>query len=122
MIDVARNKSAMAIDNASIVNRVRLLMLTEPTELYMNPTYGLGLKRYLFQYNNDNTIAMIRDRLIEQLRLWEPCVIPEKTVVQKGLLYTGTGDPDQDYNHLKLTVTLQSKYGNTIQFDIGAQG
>ena len=120
MIDVARNCASVATDAASIVNRVKLMMLTEPTELHMNAQYGLGLKRYLFQYNNENTIAIIRDKLVEQLRLWEPCVIPEETKVESGLLFTEKDHPKtamQEANHLKLTVILITKYGDTLQLE-----
>lgn len=120
MIDVARNCANIASDSASIVSRVKLMMLTEPTELYMNSRYGLGLKRYLFQYNNENTIAIIRDKLVEQLRLWEPCVIPEETEVQSGLLFTEKDRPASalpEANHLKLTVILRTKYGDTLQLE-----
>ena len=118
MFDVSRNKISVATDSQSIVNRVKLLLLTDPTELYMSPTYGVGLKKYLYTYNNDNTIALIKDNIIQQLRLWEPCVIPEKTEVQRGLLYTGEAEGMQDPNHLKLTVTLVSKYGDKLTVEV----
>ena len=121
MFDVARNKISTMTDNASIANRVRLLILTEPTELYMNPTFGVGLKRHMFKYNTDNEIALIRDRIVEKLKIFEPCVKADSTKVERGLLYTGqnrdANDADQD--HLMITVTLESIYGETlyIQFD-----
>ncbi len=118
--DVSRNKLSVMEDRRSISNRVRLLILTEPTELYMNPTFGVGLKRYMFQYNNENTIALIRDRLIEQLKLWEPCVKAEATKVERGLKYT-EGDAESiavDPNHLKLTVTVESIYGDTFNIEL----
>jgi len=118
MFDVSRNRMSVAEDSASIVNRVKLLLLTEPTELYMNPTYGVGLKKYMFQYNNENTIAIIKDNIIQQLRLWEPCVIADETVVTPGLLFSGDSDPHQDYNHLKLTVILRSKYGEELTVEV----
>lgn len=121
MFDVARNRVSLYNDTASIVNRVKLLLLTEPTELYMCPNFGVGLKRYLFTYNNDNTIAMIKDRLIEQLRMWEPAVIPEETTVTRGLNYTGQPDPQvtgQAINKLELTVTLRTRYMQTISFQL----
>jgi len=121
MFDVARNRVSLYNDTASIVNRVKLLMLTEPTELFMTPNFGVGLKRYLFTYNNDNTIAIIKDRLIEQLRIWEPAVIPEDTTVTRGLNYTGqssSGTSIQANNKLELTVTLKTRYMQTITFDL----
>lgn len=118
LIDVSKNAMSIATDSRSIVNRVKLLLLTEPTELYMEPTYGVGLKKYLYTYNNDNTIAIIKDNIIQQLRLWEPCVIPERTEVQKGLLYSGDSDPRVDPNHLKLTIILVSKYGEKLTVEV----
>lgn len=118
MIDVSRNKIAVAKDNVSIVNRVRLLIMTEPTELYMNPNYGVGLKRYMYQYNNDNVVAIIKDRIIDQLRLWEPCVDPDKTSVERGLKYSNPNDTNMDPNHLDLTVTVYTIYGDTLTISV----
>ena len=110
MFDVARGKVSVYADAKAIVNRVKLLMLTDPTELHMVPNFGLGLRKYMFAYNNDNTIALIKDKLIEQLRLWEPGVVPEETLVERGLEYTEASSEETivDINHLKLTVTLMT--------------
>lgn len=120
MFDVARNRVSTMQDTKSIANRVKLLMLTEPTELYMNPSYGVGLRRHLFKYNTDNEVAIIKDRIIEQLRIWEPCVNPDATKVERGLKYTGMTDSDQvgDINHLKLTVTLETIYGDQLSITL----
>lgn len=117
LFDVARNTFAVVEDNASIVNRTRLLMLTEPTEIYNEPTQGVGLKRYLWQYNTENTKAMIRDRIVNQLREHEPYVTAENTQFADGLLFTGSSDPvdiHQDYNQLKMTVALETTYGGSV--------
>jgi len=123
MFDVARNKVNLYDDTKSITNRVRLLLLTDPTELYMNPTFGVGLRKYMFTYPNDNTVALIKDKLVEQLRLWEPEVLPDETVVERGLIYTEDGaTPDPtDLNKLKLTVTLKTIYMQTISFGVSQQ-
>lgn len=119
IFDVSRNKCAVAEDNAAIVNRVKLMILTEPSELYMNPTYGVGLKRHLFKYNNDNEKARIRDRIVEQLKLWEPRVDADKTVFSDGLLYTGDANTlGQDYNKLNMTITLVTTYGDTLTVNL----
>ena len=104
----------MLSDNASVVNRTRLLMLTEPTELYNAPTFGVGLKRYLFQYNNENTKALIKDRIVDQLRLFEPCVDAQATEFTDGLLYTGSGNTNQNFNKLEMTVGLKTIFGDTV--------
>jgi phage baseplate assembly protein W len=84
----------------------------------MNPTYGVGLKRYLFQYNNDNIIAEMRDRIVEQLRVWEPCVDPDKTTLTRGLDYTGEGNELQTGNVLNLTLTVYSIYGEALEINL----
>jgi len=114
LFDVAHNRVAMLNDNTSVVNRTRLLMLTEPTELYNAPTFGVGLKRYLFQYNNENTKAMIKDRIVDQLRLFEPCVDAQATEFTDGLLYTGNGDTTQNFNKLEMTVGLKTIFGDIV--------
>lgn len=122
MFDVARNKVGLYTDLQSVANRVKLLMLTEPTELYMNPKFGLGLKKYLFTYNNDNVIAMIRDSLVEQLRLWEPSVIPEETLVERSGNSVRPYDPESavENNNLNLTVTLKTIYDAEVKFNVGS--
>lgn len=123
MFDVSRNRVASMNDNASVANRVKLLLMTEPTELYMNPKYGVGLKRFLFQYNNENVIAQIKDKLVEQLRLWEPCVDAEKTTVTSGLLYSGEGQFEEaaSTDRLNLTVTVYTVYGNKLDISINGE-
>lgn len=120
MFDVARNKINTYVDRPSIASRVRLMLLTDPTELYMNPSYGVGLKKYMFQYNQDNIVAQIRDKLVEQLKLWEPSVVADKTDVVRGLLYSGRDSIASvaDDNQLKLTITVYSIYGETINIQV----
>ena len=120
MFDVSRNRVATMSDNASVANRVRLLLLTEPTELYMSPNYGVGLKRYMFQYNNDNVVAQIKDRLVDQLRMWEPCVDATRTTVVKGLVYSGEGalSSTVDTDKLELTITIYTIYGDTLNITV----
>lgn len=118
LFDVARNVVSVVEDTQSVVNRTRLLILTEPTELHMNPNFGVGLKRHIWQYNNENQKAIIKDRIIEQLRLHEPCVKADETKISDGLLFTGSSDNDQitqDFNRLKMTVALTTVFGDNVE-------
>lgn len=120
MFDVARNRVAVLEDNTSIVNRTKLLLLTDPTEVYNEPNQGVGLKQYLWQYNTDNTKAMVQDRIKAQLDLYEPYVVPENTQFSDGLLFTGSNntiDITQNYNQLKMTMAVQTIYGDTANID-----
>lgn len=123
MFDAARNSVAVLEDNESIVNRSRLLMLTEPTELYNSPDFGVGLKQHLWKYNTPNVKAIIQDKIVEQLRLHEPCVDPESTSFADGLLFTG-GEADsskQSYNMLSMTVGLVTKFQDKIEVKLNEE-
>lgn len=124
IFNVAQNTVNVAEDNVSVVNRTRLLLLTDPTELYNEPTFGAGLKRYLWQYNTENTRAMMQDKIVEQLREFEPYVEADNTTFSDGLLYTGstdTADVLQSYNKLEMTVGLQTVYDDEVQITLNTE-
>lgn len=109
MFNITTNQVSVIENTSSVANRTRLLILTEPTELYNNPDFGVGLKRYLWKYNNEATRGMVKDRITEQLRLHEPCVYPERTQYSDGLLFSGDATQNiQDPNTMTLTVALQT--------------
>lgn len=125
LFDVTRNKVSVYTGNVSIVNRTRLLILSNPTELYNSPTFGVGLKKYLWQYNTKNVQAIIQAKIKEQLKQSEPCVDSEKTQFADGLLFTG--DPAADSNNsvrineLKMTVGLQTLYNDRVDVAVNLQ-
>ena len=124
MFDVARNRVAVKTGEDSIINRTRLLILTEPTELYNSPDFGVGLKKYLWQYNNANTRAMIRERIKSQLSDYEPCVEAEKTTFSDGLSASSTGSDVaamKDINSLQMTVGLQTIYQYQLNVSVDLQ-
>ena len=109
MFNITTNQVSVIENTSSVANRTRLLILTEPTELYNNPDFGVGLKRYLWKYNNEATRGMVKDRITEQLRLHEPCVYPQRTQYSDGLLFSGDATQNiQDPNTMALTVALQT--------------
>ena len=100
IFDVARNQVSIFEDNRSVVSRSRLLILSDPTSLYNSPEFGVGLARHLWKYNNENERALIRDRIVENLRINEPYVIPDETQFADSLLFTGQQNTfsAQEYN------------------------
>ena len=118
IFDIARNQVAVMEDNVSVVSRTRLLILSEPTSMYNDPDFGVGLERHLWHYNTDNEKAIIKDRIKDQLRLNEPYSIPDQTQFADGLLFTGGTEPDfsaQEYNRLKMTVAVKTTYNETAE-------
>lgn len=120
MFNITNNQISIIEDSASVANRTRLLILSEPAELYNNPDFGVGLKRHLWKYNNDSEKGLVRDRITEQLRLHEPCVYPDKTQYSDGLLFSGnsSSNPALDSNTLSLTVALQTVFKDVAQFTL----
>lgn len=122
MFDVSQNRVSVLSDSISIVNRTRLLMLTDPTALYNEPEQGVGLSRYVGRYNNENVKAEIKDRIVEQLREYEPCVVPEKTEWADGLIFTGQpADIHINPHKLEMTVALKTIYDSTATLDISLE-
>ena len=121
MINVAQNSISVYEDSRSVVNRDRLLFLTEPTELYNEPDFGVGLHRHMWQYNNENQKAIILDRMKDQLRKHEPYCVPENTQYADGLLFTG-GKEDIDAtktDELEMTVSICTTFSGTTPIRIG---
>lgn len=120
MFNVAQNKVEVLVDEKAVTNRCRLLILTEPTEIYNEPRQGVGLKRYLFQYNNENTRQMLKDRIVEQLRVYEPQCNADGTQFSDGLLFSGNSDDDivQKNNKLEMTVSIETVFGADAELTI----
>ena len=123
MFNIANNQVSVLENTTSVANRTRLLILTEPTELYNNPDFGVGLKRHLWKYNNDAEKGLVKDRITQQLRLHEPCVYPDKTQYSDGLLFSGDQtqyNPALDSNTLSLTVALQTKFNEEVSVTLNS--
>jgi len=71
------------------------LLLTDIGERVMNPTFGCGLKRFIFEGITDNNINDLKDSLIESISVF----IPEITVANIDVI------PDYDFNTINLTIS-----------------
>ena len=121
MFNVTQNKVAVKEDEASIVNRVRLLILSDPTSLYNSPEFGVGLRKYLWQYNTE---AMIQDNIRDQLRVYEPCVNPDQTIFVDGLLFTKSEVEEItaiQFNKIEMTVGLSTIYGDRLEIKLNSE-
>lgn len=118
LFNVAQNCVSILADAQSLVNRSRLLILTEPTELYNNPDFGVGLKRYLWQYNTANTRAIIQDKIVDQLSKYEPYVDAARTQFLSSLI-SDDRDPEKvSFNELDMTVALKPTFGEPVSVEL----
>lgn len=121
MIDPSRNTINVVQDNASIANRCRLLVLTEPTELYNEPEFGMGLKRYLWQYNGSTVRGMMQDKLRKVFGEWEPCVIADHTELSDTLSASEDSiNSAVNIEALAAAITVVTKYGDTLSLGLSA--
>ena len=51
---------------------IRIILATEPSERLMLPTFGAGLRRYLFEQNTVETRRLIEEDIRTALERWEP--------------------------------------------------
>jgi len=58
----------------AIAQSLRAVLLTEPGERIGRPTFGVGLRRYLFAANNITTRAAIRQDIVDAVGRDEPRV------------------------------------------------
>jgi phage baseplate assembly protein W len=58
-----------------------ILLLTNPSERVMMSEYGTPLRRYLFEQNNSNTSAAIKDLIINSINTWEQRIVVKSIIV-----------------------------------------
>ena len=51
-----------------------MLLLTNPGERVMIPSFGVGMLRYLFENFDETTYAQIRNKINEQTRIFMPYI------------------------------------------------
>ena len=123
MFNLTSNQVAVDEDLKAVTTRSRLLILTEPTELYNNIKFGVGLKRHLWKYNSENERALIKDRIVEQLRTYEPDVVADNTQFTDGLMVTGdssTANLANQINEINMTVVMETTFGKELNLDLNS--
>ena len=63
---------------ASVNQSIRIILLTQPGEQLMRPTFGAGLQRFLHEPGTLVTRRRIKDAIAESLDLWEPRILVDR--------------------------------------------
>ena len=71
----ADGRIAWSEGEANIRECIGIVLMTEERERINLPTFGAGLRRFLFEPNSVMTRAQIRDRITRALQQWEPRII-----------------------------------------------
>jgi len=56
----------------NIKQNLKMLILTNPGERVMEPDFGVGLKRYLFEMNDNQVYSAIENKIREQVKRYLP--------------------------------------------------
>jgi phage baseplate assembly protein W len=109
--DVQASYDVQAIKN-SIVNA----FLTAPGDKILNPTYGIDLRRFLFEPIDDFTTEIIKDDIQTNLPLMEP-----RITIDNIYIY-----PDEEENQydieLQINVPSLGVYGLNIKSRLNSSG
>lgn len=98
----ADGRIAWSEGEANIRENIEIILRTEERERLNLPTFGGGLRRFLFEPNSVTTRFQIQDRITRALQQWEPRVIVSSVDVDE--------DPRDPYSaiatvHYQLVAT-----------------
>lgn len=77
----------------TVAQNLKNLILTEPGEKIMDPTFGVGLNSYLFENFNSTTVGRIKTRIYKQVEKYLPFV--EILAVDTGQGEASKGESEQ---------------------------
>ena len=90
---------------------LRILLLTAPGERTMDPLFGVGLKRFLFQNLTTVTLGQIESTIQKQVGKYLPFITIVDIQFSSALDSAGTFVPDMDQNLLGITISYSYGYG-----------
>ena len=82
-----------------VKQNLKMLILTNPGERVMEPDFGVGLKRYLFENYGTGTEAQIDTKIREQVGKYLPAV----TIIRVAF---GTTDPDHNFLGISIFYSI----------------
>lgn len=59
---------------SAIIQDLKMVLLTSPGERIMDPNFGVGMRRYLFEQNNSITHSSIKAKIIRQVSEYLPFI------------------------------------------------
>lgn len=73
-----------AIDHELVKSDLIQLLLTEPGERVMLPSFGTGLRRHVFEQKDDIEVAQLRQLIVESITRWEKRIVLRSVEVNFG--------------------------------------
>ena len=89
-----------------LVNQnLKMLLLTSPGERIMDPGFGVGMRRYLFDQDSPTVYAEISSKIYQQVSKYLPYIELEDIDFQSQ----GTGNPNIASNTVKVRIIFNIK-------------
>lgn len=66
-----RSDLSRKINENAVRESIRNIVLTDPSERPFNPSFGCGIRRFLFENMTDTTASLIRDKIFSNLSTYE---------------------------------------------------
>lgn len=99
---------------------LRILLLTSPGERTMDPLFGVGLKRFLFQNLTTVILGQIESTIQKQVSKYLPFITIVNIEFSSALDSAGTFMPDIDQNLLGITISYSFGYGDVREIYVTA--
>lgn len=91
---------AVLYDEEAIKNSISTAFLTSPGDKILSPTYGIDLRRYLFEAIDDFTSEIIQDDIETKLPIMEPRITVTEVIVE--------ADEDNNQYNISLRIDVPS--------------
>jgi phage baseplate assembly protein W len=95
---------------------LKMLILTIPGERIMDPNFGVGLRRYLFEFNGSNTYSLIDSKIREQVQRYLSYIQIDSMQFQ-----IPEGNPDLFPHNLSVSISftiLPLQLSTLLQIDV----
>jgi len=83
---------------------LKMLVLTVPGERMMDPDFGVGARRFLFEQMTEDTFQSFRSRLLQQQQKYLPYLL-----IQDVDFVSSLNNPEIDENTLQIKIIYFNK-------------
>lgn len=88
---------------SAVRSKIYILLKTDPGERIFNPTFGLGMRRYLFEPITQYTVDDIKQQIHDKIAQY----VPEVYISQLEVNVDFNGNADRNEIIINLTVNLK---------------
>ena len=98
------------VSKDAIKNNLINFFLTNPSERYLNPTFGSGLRAFIFEQITSGNIEFLKENIESQITSFFPTVLVQDLQII----------PNNDYNSILVSLTynvIDTSVVDTIQLE-----